>query len=89
MEEQNLYMLHILNWQSCISMYNNNNNNNNNNSVVLKYRVGVRRDKPCLMARLGSLALDGSLPRDGVLIKTLVVVTLYDYKPLMSEKVIE
>ena len=88
MEEQNLYMLHILNWQSCINMYNNN-NNNNNNSVVLKYRVGVQREKPCHMARLGSLALDGSLPRDGVLIKTLVVVTLHHYKPLMSEKVIE
>ena len=38
MEEQNLYMLHILNRQSCINNCNNdddddnNNNNNNNNS---------------------------------------------------------
>ena len=25
-------MLHILNWQTCINVYNNNNNNNNNNN---------------------------------------------------------
>ena len=32
MDEQNFYMLHILNWQSCINICNNNNNNNNNNN---------------------------------------------------------
>ena len=37
------------------------------------------------MVRMGSLALDGSFPRDGVSIKTLVVVTIHHHKPLMSE----
>ena len=37
------------------------------------------------MVRLGSLALDGSFPRDGVSIKTLVVVTPHHHKPLISE----
>ena len=32
MEEQNLYILHILNWQSCINICGNNDNNNNNNN---------------------------------------------------------
>ena len=32
MEEQNLFMLHVLNRQSCINICNNNNNNNNSNN---------------------------------------------------------
>ena len=38
---------------------------------------------------LGSLALDGSFPRDGVSIKTLTVVTPHHHKSHMSENVIE
>ena len=38
---------------------------------------------------LGSLALDGSFPRDGVSIKTLIVVTPHHHKSHMSENVIE
>ena len=37
MDEQNFYMLHILNWQSCINICNNNNNNNNNNDNKKRY----------------------------------------------------
>ena len=53
---------------------NNNNNNNNNIPVVLKYRVGVRQGiaMPHVWNRIFSLV--GNLPRDGVSIKTLVVV---------------
>ena len=32
MEEQNLHMLHILNWQFCINICNNDDNDDNNNS---------------------------------------------------------
>ena len=38
---------------------------------------------------LGSLALDGSFPRDGVSIKTLIVVTPHHHKSHMSENIIE
>ena len=38
------------------------------------------------MARLGSLALDGSLPRDGVSIKTLVVMSPHHHCPLNEWK---
>ena len=44
--------------------------------MVLKYQVSVRRGKPCLMVRLGSLALVSSLPRDSVSIKILLVLNL-------------
>ena len=42
MEEQNLYVLHILNWQYCVNICGNNNNNNINDSnniyfLVLKF----------------------------------------------------
>ena len=66
----------------CLVDNNNNNNNNNNNiinnnnniPVVLKYRVGVRQGiaMPHVWNRIFSLV--GNLPRDGVSIKTLVVV---------------
>ena len=39
---------------------------------LLKYRVGVRRGIVCLLGRKNSLALGGSLSRDGVSIKTLL-----------------
>ena len=39
-----------------------------------------------LMARSRSLTLDGSLPRDGVSIKILVVLSPRQHCPLMSEK---
>ena len=35
------------------------------------------------------VVLDDSLPRDGVSIKTLVVVTPHHHKPLMSENVMD
>ena len=37
------------------------------------------------MAMLGSLALDGSLPRDGVSIKTMVVVSPHNHCPLNAQ----
>ena len=39
MEEQNLYTLRILNWQSCINTCNNNNNNNNNSKEIMKSNI--------------------------------------------------
>ena len=50
---------------------NNNNNNNSNNNNNHPVTGGV---ESCLMGRRGSLALVGNPPRDGVSIKTLVVV---------------
>ena len=34
MEEQNLYILYILNWQSCINICGNINNNDNNKTPL-------------------------------------------------------
>ena len=49
--------------------------------MILKYQVAIRWE-PCLMARLGSLALDNSLSRDSVSIKKQVVVSPHQRCPL-------
>ena len=68
----------------------NNNYNNNNIPMVLKYQVGIRPGITMSHGQAGVfIALDGSLPRDGVSIKTLVVVTPHHHKPLMNENFIE
>ena len=57
---------------------NNNNNNNNNPPVVLKCQVGIRWGIAMPHGQ-GSLALVGDLPRDGVLIKVLVVMAPHQH----------
>ena len=47
----------------------------------MKYRVGVRRGLVCLMGRRDSLVLVDNPPRDGVSIKTLMVVSPYHHYP--------
>ena len=56
------------------SKINNNNNNVNNLPETMKYQVGIRQGIVCLMGRKNSSALGGSLSRDVVSIKILVVV---------------
>ena len=56
---------------------NNNKNNNNNFPMVLKYQVVVRQgiSRPQGHIRI-FIGLVGNFPRDGILIKILVVVQL-------------
>ena len=51
----------------------------------MKYRVGFRRGLVCHMGRRDSSALVGNPPRDGVSIKTPVVMQPKIHYPLMSE----
>ena len=42
MEEQNLYILHFLNWQSRINICGNNNNNDDNKKYAKRNKIKLK-----------------------------------------------
>ena len=67
---------------------NNNENNDDGSPVVLKYWVSIQQGITMSHGQIEVFNLD-SLPRDGVSIKTMTVVTLHHHKPLMNKYVIK